>query len=156
PHFEVVVVDDGSYDNTTEVALRAPGVRYVRQENMGPAGARNAGLRYGRGSYVVFLHADDRLLPEALEVGLSGLADNPACAFVSGQCRHIAFDGSPLPVETPPVIPRDPYHELLRNCYIWTPGVVMFRRVAFSWAGGFDPAFGWNDDYEMYLRIARS
>jgi len=60
-----VVIDDGSKDNAEEVAGGYPGVRYIRQENSGLAAARNTGLRRSRGGYIVFLDADDRLMPNA-------------------------------------------------------------------------------------------
>src|SRR5918995_1252705 len=84
PRFEIVVVDDGSTDDTSEVAARYPGVRYVYQNNQGVSAARNSGLARSEGEYVVFLDADDRLLPEALEAGLRCLEARPECAFVSG------------------------------------------------------------------------
>src|SRR5215204_1649122 len=97
PHLDIVVVDDGSTDNTGEVAAGYPGVRYVRQANQGLAAARNTGLRHSHGSYLVFLDADDRLLPQAVEVGLRQLQVHPECAFAFGKWRQIAVDGSPLP-----------------------------------------------------------
>ena len=60
---EIVVVDDGSPDNVGEVAARYPGVKYLRRVNGGLATARNAGLREASGEFLLFLDADDRLLP---------------------------------------------------------------------------------------------
>src|SRR5919107_192619 len=77
PYFEIIVVDDGSTDNTSEVAGRYSGVRCIRQDNQGLSGARNSGLRHSKGEYLVFLDADDRLLPQALEVGLECLRAYP-------------------------------------------------------------------------------
>jgi len=95
-NFEVIVVDDGSTDKTSEVAGRYEGVRLIRQENKGLAGARNSGLAKSQGEYVVFLDADDRLLPKALEVGLGCFDSHPECALVSGHTRFINADGSLL------------------------------------------------------------
>jgi glycosyltransferase involved in cell wall biosynthesis len=155
PHFEVVVVDDGSTDNTHEVASRYPGVRCVRQENLGLSGARNTGIRRSRGGYLVFLDADDRLEPSALEVGLKHLKERPECAFVSGHCRFIGVDGSPL--STPPQTPieGDHYETLLRTCYIWMPAAVMYQRILLEHIGGFDPMVSSSADYDLYLRIAK-
>src|ERR671910_1122682 len=93
PHHEIVVVDDGSTDDTSEVASRYDGVRLVRQENRGLAGARNTGIRHSEGDYLVFLDADDRLLPEALRAGVECFESHPECAFVFGRFRYISVDG---------------------------------------------------------------
>ena len=155
PNFEIIVVDDGSPDDTSEVAGRYPEVRLVRQENQGLSGARNAGLARSEGEYVVFLDADDRLLPEALETHLEHLEAHPECAFVSGPCRRITADGSPLP--TPPRlhVEGDHYLVLLHRCYIWPPAVVMYRRAILETVGGFDTSLSPAADHVMYLRIAR-
>src|SRR5215208_7052146 len=93
--FEIVVVDDGSPDDTSEVASRYEEVRLIRQKNSGLAGARNRGLAEAEGAYVVFLDSDDRLMPEALEVGVRELASHPECAFVCGTLTYISVEGVP-------------------------------------------------------------
>jgi glycosyltransferase involved in cell wall biosynthesis/SAM-dependent methyltransferase len=161
-HFEIVVVDDGSPDDTSEVASRYPPekVRLIRQENRGLAGARNRGLSEARGEYVVFLDADDRLLAEALEVGVRELEAHPECAFVSGHCRFIMADGDPseesLTSKRPPRIEGDTYGVLLSREHFLIPGAVMHKRSVVETVGGFDTSLEACEDYDLYFRIAKT
>ena len=154
---EVLVVDDGSRDSTPQVATAYAAVRYIRQENSGVSAARNAGVTQSRGEYLVFLDADDRLLPKALEIGIDSMRQHPTCAFAFGYCRLITADGSPFAdYKPPPSISSDYYLELLRGNYrIWCPGSVIYQRTAFNVVNGFDPSLGPGADYDLYLRITR-
>jgi glycosyltransferase involved in cell wall biosynthesis len=156
PRCEIVVIDDGSTDNTSEVAARYPEVQYTWQENRGLAKARNSGLWHSQGEYLVFLDADDRLLSNALAVGLWHLEAHPELAFVSGRCRWIASDGSPLSVP-PQLTPagKDMYGSMLRGNYIMAPTTAMYRRAVFGSIGGFDASFPATADYDLYLRATR-
>ena len=152
---EIIVVDDGSPDNTAEVAARYPNVRYIRQSNQGLSGARNAGIRQSQGDYLVFLDADDRLLPDAFQAGLDCLRAHPECAFVSGHHRYINYDGSLLNEYPPEPVDDDHYLALLKGNYIGMHATVMYRRLVFDTVGGFDTALTSCEDYDLYLRVAR-
>jgi glycosyltransferase involved in cell wall biosynthesis len=154
-NFEIVIVDDGSIDKTSEVAASYPDVQCIRQENQGLAAARNTGLRMGRGDYLVFLDADDLLVPQALEAGLKCLEAHPACAFVSGHYRYINADGSFLNEHPQEQVGEDYYLALLQGNYIGMHATVMYRRAALETIGGFDPALPACEDYDLYLRLAR-
>jgi glycosyltransferase involved in cell wall biosynthesis len=156
PDVEVVVVDDGSPDDTAAVAARYGAVRYVRQTNQGLAAARNRGLQESRGHYVVFLDADDRLRPEALALGAAELDTHPDSAFVSAAFCNIAEDGSPLPTPPWPLdVGSDHYRELLLRNHIGVHATVMYRRSVLDAVGGFDVSRRAGEDYDLYLRIAR-
>jgi hypothetical protein len=156
PELELTVVDDGSADNTFEVASRFPGVRCRRQPNRGVAAARNAGLADSEGDYVVYLDADDRLLPGALEVGMRALLAIPDAAFAAGMPRDIGRDGEILRDAVQPLVTRDHYRELLKDCFIWSGSSVVYRRAALEAAGGFGERLRAADDYELYLKLART
>jgi glycosyltransferase involved in cell wall biosynthesis len=154
PHLEVVVIDDGSRDNTSEVAARYPGVRCFRQDNQGLTAARNTGLRRSNGEYLVFLDSDDRLLPDALELGLASLNAHPQCAFTAGEARVFTTGGRLLWRETQRRTGSS-YADFLGGNCLKTPGIALFRRSVFEAVGLFDPQMKACSDYEMYLRIAR-
>lgn len=157
---EIVVVDDGSTDDTREraesMAQQQAHVRVVHQPNGGVAAARNRGLDEAAGRYVVFLDADDRLAPGALDIGARACDTHPESAFVFGRCRMMSLDGALLPTPLYPRIERHHYFELLRRNYIWTPATVMFRREAVEQAGGFNGVANASADYDLYLRLARN
>lgn len=156
-HHEIIVVDDGSADDPTRLVSRFPEVRLIRQRNQGVATARNTGLRHSRGSYVVFLDGDDRLLPDALATGVGCLKARPECVLAAGHYRNIDADGSPLATPAQPLIETDHYEALLAGgeC-VWLPATVMYRRAVFDSVAWFDPSVSTHDDYELYLRLARS
>jgi glycosyltransferase involved in cell wall biosynthesis/SAM-dependent methyltransferase len=150
----VVVVDDGSRDNPAEIARRFPEVRLLRQENRGLSAARNAGLAALDTSYVVFLDADDRLEPAAIEAGVACFARAPDSGFVYGGHRYIDVDGHAIGERFEP--PGEaPYVQLLRGNFIGMHGAVMYRRDLLITAGGFDEQLRRCEDYDVYLRMAR-
>jgi glycosyltransferase involved in cell wall biosynthesis len=130
-------------------------VQYVRQSNDGAPSARNRGLRQSQGEFVLFLDADDRLLPDALAQGITALGGHPEWAFVTGHVRLIAADGTPETTPPQAHAAGDPFLALLRSNYIWTPGVVLYRRSVLDDLGSFDPAARGSADYELNVRIAR-
>jgi len=154
-NFQIIVVDDGSSDNTQEVAKQYKQVECIREENRGLAEARNEGVKASRGEYIVFLDADDRLMRNGLEAGVNSLDAHPLCAFASGQYTLIAADGSAIASPERPLIQAEHYIELLRHNYIGMPATVMYRRAALDSVGGFDASRRACEDYDLYLRIAR-
>lgn len=153
---EIIVVDDGSADDPAAVVSRHPGVRLIRQKNAGLAAARNTGWRAASGAFVVFLDADDRLLPGALEANLRLHSANPGCAFVYGRYRLIGADGTVR--KEPLLVPigADPFARFLRGNAVGMHGTVMYRRDCLEESGGFDPALLACEDYELYLRLSRT
>lgn len=149
------MVDDGSTDDTAAVAARYPGVKYIWQRNQGLSAARNTGMRHSEGTFLVFLDADDRLLPRALEVGLLCLQARPQCAFASGHYRYVQADGSLLVEHPQNRVTEDHYLALLRGNYIGMHATVIYRRSVFDQVGGFDTTLRACEDYDLYLRIAR-
>ena len=153
PAVEIVVVDDGSTDDTAAVAARYPEAVYVRQENQGLSAARNAGIRASRGAYLVFLDADDWLFPGSLAINATLLQQHPEAAFVAGAHTFVYPNGQTR-VITPP-LSGTPYRDLLaRGNYIGMIAAVMFPRWVFD-EFNFDSSLRNCEDYALYLGLAR-
>ncbi len=152
-HRSIVVIDDGSKDKSAEIAAAFPGVHVIRQANAGVSAARNRALRETKSEYVVLLDSDDRLLPRALEIGVSLLDARPDHGFVYG--FHEAIDAagrkrerSYTPVDDAGIL------TLLAGSSLVPPASAVFRRAALDSVGGFNTKLKIAEDHDLYLRIA--
>lgn len=155
PHLEVLVVDDGSTDDTLRV-LEGYGERIavVRQDNAGPSAARNHGIRKTTGAFVAFLDSDDVWLPDKLARQLEVFAAHPDTGMVGGGCRYMDAEGNDLGGVTrcPHVIPLEDF-----QIFTALPGSAsnaVIRRKALEEVGLFDDTLQRAEDRELWMRIA--
>jgi len=150
--FEVIVVDDGSTDRDALVealAEFAGRIRYVRQENAGPARARNTGVACATGELVAFLDADDEWLPEKLTCQVQYFEEHPETGLLHSAVVNGTRDGA-LPGP-----PRPAFCELYHSDFFIRTLTVMLPRRVFNEAGGFDERREIHvEDWDLWLRIA--
>jgi glycosyltransferase involved in cell wall biosynthesis len=152
PTVEIIVVNDGSDDNTEEVAKRFNSVIYVNQENQGLSGARNTGIDHSSGRYFIFLDADDVLVEDAIITQIAIMQANPGIAFVSG--GHYKSDSNlGNLVEEKQDVPNSHFQQLLQGNYIGMHAAVMYDRFVFD-QFRFDAKLKAVEDYDLYLSVA--
>jgi glycosyltransferase involved in cell wall biosynthesis len=153
---EVVVVDDGSTDDTPAVmAGYGPPVRYVRQPNGGVSAARNRGIAEARGRYIAFLDADDTWLPGKLEHQMAVLRDHPGRRLCYSAFTVVDADLRPISERHSQRAGTALEDLLLSGNVIGSICTVVCERDLFATAGGFDPALSQCADWDMWVRLAR-
>lgn len=156
---EIIVVDDGSTDDTADVVREFGGqMKYVRQENAGVCAARNRGVRESNGELIAFLDADDTWEPTKLEKQVAKFESDPAIGLV--HCGMREFDdetGQTLKVHL-----TGGEEGVAENLLLWEGpvivgpgGTVMVSREAFDAAGGFDERMKVGEDWDFCYRVAR-
>ncbi|MBL8013008.1 MAG: glycosyltransferase [Candidatus Omnitrophica bacterium] len=154
--FEIIVIDDGSKDNTQTVLNAFDGkIRYVYQANGGIARARNRGIELAKGAYIAFLDSDDYWAPEKLAVQVKILDANPKVGIVYGRMPIVNEAGDVLGMK-PNGISGKNFHELLRVWGDLPTSSVMTRKECFVKAGVFDPELPPMEDIDMWIRIAHT
>ncbi|MCL6557363.1 MAG: glycosyltransferase [Firmicutes bacterium] len=156
--FEIIVVDDGSSDNTEEVvkSFNDPRIRYIRHEqNRGGSAARNTGIRAARGEYIAFLDSDDEWLPEKLERQVQTLINlDEATGLIYTGLRFVGHNGAIIR-EQQPRFKGYLLENLLRRNVIGTTSSVMVRRSCIQRVGLFDEVLPSRQDLDLWVRIAK-
>ncbi len=169
PPLEVIVVDDGSSDDTAAVA-RDLGVTVISQENKGLPGARNTGIRAARGEWIALLDSDDVWEPDKLERQWAAVAQVPEAAMVACDYRQFTDQGTvvhPSFLSQPGRYERAekrrlaadlacierPPEAFLQGGYFLIPSAVMFPRRAVEAVGLFDESLRYVEDVEYFLRL---
>jgi glycosyltransferase involved in cell wall biosynthesis len=152
---EVIVIDDGSNDDTGAVMGRyGASVRYISQHNQGVAAARNHGIEHSRGRYVAFLDADDIWLPHKIQRQLQALEERPECRLCYSEFAVASSDLAPLDVErlTPSGLALEDL--LMRGNVIGSPSTVLSERSLLIEVGCFDIGLSQCADWDLWVRIA--
>lgn len=158
--FEVIVVDDGSTDNTKNVLTPySDRITYIYQANAGPAAARNVGIINSKGKYIAFLDADDVWNEKKLQIQVDCFKKDPRIDLVCSDSERFSDGGVLSGTKLGKIrVPKElTFEKLLYQNYIQTL-TVMVRRECLEKVGCFDESkdLSYVEDYDLWLRVARS
>jgi len=155
PRVEVIVVDDGSTDDTLARLARFGGrITVLRQEHRGPAVARNAGIRASRGEWIAFLDSDDLWMPEKIARCVAALEGAPNAGVAYTAVRIHELDTGrryPLPQYT---MSGNLARDLFLECKGVNTSTLVVRRAALDKVGLFDEEFFRAQDWDLMVRLA--
>jgi glycosyltransferase involved in cell wall biosynthesis len=150
PPHEVIVVDDGSTDDSAAIASSYDGVRCIRQDNAGPAAARNTAIASATGDLIAFIDADDEMVAGRLGRQVGYLRDHPGVGAVAGRQEIVLEDGADEPwwaLEPSPWVKHVPAAEMMSVM------TLMVRREVFDAVGPFDTSFRVGEDVDWLFRM---
>ncbi len=152
PNIEVVVVDDGSTDDTPEMLKQYEGrIVNVRKPNEGGTAARNTGITAARGEYLNFLDHDDVFLPTKIERQMEIMNTRPEVGLV--HCGYYRMDKDGRYIDIVNFLPEgDVRPVIVLGCFCWS-GAPLIRRECIDKVGVFDETV-WSSDADMWLKIA--
>lgn len=143
---EIIVVDDGSTDNTAQIANSfQENIRYTYQSNSGPSAARNHGIKIAKGEAIAFLDIDDMWSQDKLEIHASYLAANPSVDIVQGLIQQITISEEQLKNQASFEIASQPYQFI-------NLGSAMYRKLVFDKIGLLDETLKYAEDFDWFLR----
>lgn len=156
PPLEIIVVDDGSTDDTERVLaeMEVPNLRYLKQSSStGAAAARNRGIEEARGELIGFLDSDDRWLPKKLELQCTLFDTDSDVGVVYGRHSAVDFTGR-TKISEGALYRGDIRQRLLEGWCPATTSLFVVRRKELMRVGGFDPQLRSFHDYDLWLRLA--
>ncbi len=156
PDFELIIVNDGSTDQTSKVVKSYADARIVliEQKNAGPAAARNTALQHATGKYLAILDSDDLWLPHYLEKMLNLFQADPKIDFAYPNAEYFGtpyWDGKRFMDRDPSSLPITLDKLISRECNVFISSI--FKREIITKVGGFDPSLKGSEDLDLWFRI---